>query len=260
MRWHGLELGPVRAGAPADASVDLENAGTVAWRTRGEEGVLLAYHWLDDRGNPIVWDGRRTPLPRAVEPGERLRIALALRGPIPPGRYRLAVDLVEEFRFWFADVGNRPLERDADVLPRIARRLAVRGGDPAALAEQEEPVVAEAEAEAVAYLATGAVPAADWSRRVLDAHQEGYGAVGGSIDAAAGFLRRRPRDLEPWAPGTGRRPRFTHPLLCPSVVRGVEGEWLPGVLGLPTFRPPDGEPWLYDGRISIRIRWRGSAK
>ena len=44
-----------------------------------------SYHWLDERGNPIVWDGLRTPLPHAVAPGERVTLALALRGPIPPG-------------------------------------------------------------------------------------------------------------------------------------------------------------------------------
>ena len=256
VRWHRLELGEVRAGAATEATVELENAGSAAWRSRGEEGVQLAYHWLDELGNAIVWDGRRTALERPVEPGERRRVRLALRGPIPPGRYRLAIDLVEEHRFWFAELGNAPLEREQEVVARIARRLAARGGDAVALAAQEEPLVAEDEAEAIAHLAPGAAPAVDWSRRVLEAHQEGYAAVGGSIEVATGLLHRRPPELDPWSPGTGRLPRFAHPLLCPSLVRGVGGEWLDDVLGLPALRPPPDEPWLYDGRIVVRAHPR----
>src|SRR3954454_8063350 len=100
VRWHALELAPVQAGAAQEATVELENIGSATWRTRGDEdGLFLSYHWLDNRGNPIVWDGDRTPLLREGAPRETLRQELALRGPIPPGGYRLAVDLVEERRF-----------------------------------------------------------------------------------------------------------------------------------------------------------------
>src|SRR5256885_5209239 len=98
-RWRTLETARFEAGALRRLTVEVENAGSAAWRTRGaEEGLFLSYHWLDERGNPIVWDGERTPLVRDVAPGETLRQELALRGPIPPGGYRLAVDLVEERR------------------------------------------------------------------------------------------------------------------------------------------------------------------
>jgi hypothetical protein len=255
VRWLGLEVGDVRAGAPATAVVELENAGTTAWRSEGDSlGVRLAYHWLDELGNPIVWDGTRTRLDRPVAPGERLRAEVRLRGPIPPGRYRLAVDLVDEGRSWFAELGNTPPETVCDVLPRIPRALAARGGDPEALAGQEEPLVYEGEAAAIAVLADGVAPAPDWSRRVLDAHQEGYAVVAGSLEATGGPLRRRPRGLGPYAPGGGRVPGFPHPLVCPSAVRGVELEWTEDVAGLPAARPPRDEPWVYDGRITARLR------
>src|SRR5687767_2746926 len=192
VRWHGLDVPEVRAGTAVEGTVELENAGSAPWRSRGEVGVQLSYHWLDDLGNPLVWDGERTALPEAVAPGERRRLPLRLRGPMPPGRYRLAVDLVEEFRFWFADVGNAPLRLEVDVRPRIDRLLAARGGDGAALAAQHEPLVAESDAEAVAHLGAGVAPAPDWSKRVLDAHQEGYAAVGGALMAGR-TLRRSGR-------------------------------------------------------------------
>jgi hypothetical protein len=255
VRWHGVDPGDVRAGVIGLATVELENAGSGTWRSRGSEGDQLSSHWLDELGNPIVWDGVRSGLREPIEPGRRLRHPFSLRGPLPPGRYVLAVDLVEEGRYWFAEVGNRPLEQAHDVRPRMRRRLAAKGGDARALAEQEEPLVDESEAEAVVHLAPGVAPARDWSRRILDAHQEGYALVGGAVDAR-GLLGRRPRELEPWAPGAGRLPRFGHPLLCPSVARDVEPRWVEPVRGLPAARPPDGEPWLHDGRIVVRLAGR----
>ena len=180
----------------------------------GETGVKLSYHWLDDRGNAIVWDGPRVGVRTTVAPGKEVEVETLLRAPQPPGRYRLAFDLVEEFRFWFAEVGSSPLELAVDVEPRISeRRLAVivHGGerrrDAAALAAQEEPFVA-ADAVATAHLVAGALPEPDWSARVLDAHAEGFAAVGGSIET-------RDRTLRPWAPGGGRNPASRTRCCCP---------------------------------------------
>ena len=109
--------------------------------------------------------------------------------PRPPGSYRLAFDLVEEFRFWFVELGSQQLEIPVDVRPRIAeRRLAVTVHGSvdaeleAALAAQEEPLVVD-DAVAVAHLVAGSVPAPDWSRWILDAHAEGYAAVGPALAA-----------------------------------------------------------------------------
>ena len=121
----------MEAGALHRATVEAENAGSAPWRSVGpDEGVFIAYHWLDERGNAIVWDGERTPLETTVEPGGTLRQTVAVRGPIPPGPYRLAIDLVEEKRFWLAELGNVALERDVEVErrdPTGARTLHEEG-------------------------------------------------------------------------------------------------------------------------------------
>src|SRR5689334_15054575 len=88
VRWVAYDAPPVPAGALALWRVELDNAGAAAWRA-----LKLAYHWLDELGNPIVWDGLRTEL-ADLEPGERLAVDAPVRAPIPPGRYRLAFDLV----------------------------------------------------------------------------------------------------------------------------------------------------------------------
>jgi hypothetical protein len=241
VRWLAHGLGRVKAGALHLVPLSFENVGAAAWRE-----LKVSYHWLDPLGNPILWDGLRTDI-GVVEPGRRLDVEARLRAPIPPGRYRLAFDLVIEWRYWLGEVGNTPLELDVTVEPRIERRLAVTGASDTVLLGQEEPTVALEEAEAVAHLAPGLEPAPDWSHRVLDAHQEGYAVVGGSVDAG------RNRTLAPWAPGSGRVPGFAHPFLCPSVVRGVDPTWLDPVEGLPAAEPPGDEPSVFDGRIVLRL-------
>jgi hypothetical protein len=227
-RWRTLERAPVQAGALQLATVEVENAGTAAWRTRGvEDGLFLSYHWLDERGNPIVWDGLRTPLARTVEPGESLRQEVALRAPIPPGPYRLAVDLVVEHRFWLAELGNAPLEEDVDVTQRDA-------------------------VDARAFLPEDADLSADWHARARELHEEGYSAVGGAIDA------RRSPALQAYAPGGGRHPRFPHPLVCPSLLPGLEPN--EEVAGLPAYRPDGDEPSMFDGRLVIRLRSRSGRR
>jgi hypothetical protein len=213
VRWHEYELEPVQAGALGRAHVVVENAGTAAWRE-----LTVSYHWLDDRGNPIVWDGIRHPV--SAEPGERVTRDLWVRGPIPPGRYRLAFDLVDEDRFWLAELGNFTPELEVDVAPRDASGARIFCAD--GIADQ-----------------------------IRSTHEEGYAAVGGSLD-----MRRRPRELEPYAPGGGRNPAFAHPLVCPSLLPPLEPN--AEVAGLPAWRPEGDEPWIYDARIRLRPRLRSS--
>src|SRR5438552_3721149 len=188
VRWLAFELDEPRAGVPGRARLHLENAGTAPWRSRGKEGLQLAYHWLDQLGNPIVWDGIRTPLPRLVEPGDAVELDAVVIAPRPPGTYRLSFDLVEELRFWLQEVGSVPLELPVEVHPRISeRRLGVvihgTADDElvAALAAQEEPLVSD-DAVAFAHLVPEALPAPDWTRRPLDGHEEACAAVRGWIE------------------------------------------------------------------------------
>ena len=218
-RWHSLDVGAVEAGTLGRVRAVVENAGSAAWR-----GLSVSYHWLDERGNPIVWDGIRTAVDAA--PGQSIELEAPVRAPIPPGRYRLAFDLVDEHRFWLAELGNFTPELDLDVRPRSAEG-------------------------ARAFL--GAAEAADdWQERARAAHQEGYAAVGGSVEWDGGLLRRRPGELEPYTPGGGRNPAFAHPLVCPSLLPPFEPN--AEVAGLPAWRPEGDEPWLYDARLKVRRR------
>ena len=229
IRFGAIAAPSVEAGTLAQVDVEVENTGSVAW----PGAVFLSYHWLDSRDNPIVWDGARTA-PPPLRPGERARVQVAVRGPIPPGPYRLALDAVAEHRAWLSELGSEML--------RVGVGVGPRSGTPSV----ELPSWVEA------------TPA--WSEHVRAAHAEGYAVVAGSIAWEGGALRRRPRALDPYAPGTGRVPAFGAPLLCPSVLPGVELEPLGEVAGLPAFAAPRDEPWTYDGRATLRARPRSGRR
>jgi hypothetical protein len=225
--WGDWTLSKPQAGALGRAEATVENAGTVRWGHR----IEISYHWLDDRGNPIVWDGDRTALP-PLAPGERATVHADFRAPIPPGRYRFALDLVAEGRAWFSELGSEMVTTDVEVAPRS-------GAHSASLPDWVEPT-------------------ADWDERVAAAHAEGFAVVAGAIHWDGGFLGRRPHTLAPYEQGPGRVPTFPHALLCPSVLDGVELERLPEVEGLPAFAAPapETEPWIYDGRIVLNAKPR----
>lgn len=224
VRFGAFPAAAPQAGTVERVELEVENTGTLAWR----HDLHLSYHWLDTRDNPIVWDGIRTAAPR-LEPGQRATVPVAVRAPIPPGRYRLAFDVVAEFRAWFSELGSPMLAADVDVAPRE--------GDPRAIALPDDWEHAP-----------------DWEERVQAAHREGFGVVAGAVAWARGVMRRAPRELQPYEPGQGRVPGFSAPLLAPSVLRGVELEPLGEVAGLPAFAAPNDEPWVFDGRIVIRRR------
>src|SRR5256886_9260216 len=121
VRWLAYDAGRPRAGALGTARLALQNAGTVPWPPTGERRVCLAYHWLDELGNPIVWDGLWTALPHEVPAGGRTETDLKLRGPIPPGPYRLCLHPVAGGRLLIHRVGHAPLQRQGEGRPRIQR-------------------------------------------------------------------------------------------------------------------------------------------
>ena len=223
VRWGDWTLPELHAGAVGYAEVTLENAGTVTWGP----GIEIAYHWLDDRNNPIFWDGWRTKLP-PLAPGESASVSVWFRSLLPPGNYRFALDLVAEHRAWFSELGCDLVYRDVVVKPRTGERKVS--------------------------LPDWVTPAEDWEERVAAAHAEGFAVVAGAIDWNGGFLHRRPGALAPYLLGAGRVPGFAHPLICPSVLDGIELERLPDIEGLPAFAAPAPwtEPWIYDGRIVLR--------
>jgi hypothetical protein len=222
-RWGSWSLAQPRAGSLSTATAQVANGGAATW---GPD-IAASYHWLDERGNAIVWDGLRTALSGPIAPGQQAELEITVRAPMPPGSYDFALDLVAEHRAWFAELGSEGNPSAAiDVLPRVD---ATRLGDAATVH------------------APSATP--EWESRVLALHVEGFAVVAGALEAP----RRLRKPLAPWAPGPGRVPGFAQPLLCPSVLHGIDLERLPDVERLPAFRPPADEPWVYDASLVLRL-------
>jgi hypothetical protein len=103
--------------------VTLINASAQDWVSQHLYPINLSYRWCDERGNAVMADGARTPLPyKQLRAGAHVAVALCLLAPDVPGRYRLqALPLQESFQ-WFDLIGFAPLELTIDVVrPEAAR-------------------------------------------------------------------------------------------------------------------------------------------
>jgi hypothetical protein len=124
-------------GGTAELPVTVENTGTLAWPHAGQDAVALSYHWerSDAHGSHLDFEGRRTPLPRDVAPGDRLALAGRVKAPDEPGRYRLRWDLVRENVTWFSNGGTPTGDETVDV---AGQRPAAAHGKPLVAASLED--------------------------------------------------------------------------------------------------------------------------
>jgi glycosyltransferase involved in cell wall biosynthesis len=107
----------------------IENLSGADWNPADSHPVQLSYHWLDERGSVVIYDGTRTPLPQPLRIGECCQAQLRVHPPALPGRYILEIDVVHEGVRWF-DLGYRlPVECAPAVQPRavLVNRNCVAG-------------------------------------------------------------------------------------------------------------------------------------
>lgn len=101
--------GPLPVFAPQSEkklAIEIVNGSSQDWRGDAFCPVNLSYHLLDSRGETVVFDGLRTPLPGEVVPaGGRMEAEIKVCTPVPPGTYRLAPSLVQENVCWFEEIG-----------------------------------------------------------------------------------------------------------------------------------------------------------
>ncbi len=83
--------------------VTVTNTGRLPWDSHATPPVLLSYHWLGVDGDRFVaFEGARTPFAEPVMPEATVSMAMVVRAPRQPGRYRIEWDLVQEGRLWFS--------------------------------------------------------------------------------------------------------------------------------------------------------------
>jgi SAM-dependent methyltransferase len=112
---HRMTVDPERVsspnGEPVTLTFTITNTGTALWLTEGP-GIFglvrLACHLYDEQGALLNLDHFRCELPKAVEPGETVRMTVTV--PVSERRpCSLAFDLVAEGVRWFEKEGSKPV-------------------------------------------------------------------------------------------------------------------------------------------------------
>jgi len=112
----------VVVGEAFDLPVRLENNSAQPWATSLSNPIYLSYRAMDEQGNPVRFDGARTPLSEAkVSPGQTLAMKMHVVAPSAPGRYRLVLAPMQKL-FWFDEKGFTPGMLELDVVQHGAER------------------------------------------------------------------------------------------------------------------------------------------
>ncbi|PTQ90240.1 hypothetical protein C8R30_1378 [Nitrosomonas nitrosa] len=116
-------LGNVATNEVFNLPLLLKNASGEPWVSTEFHPINLSYHWLDQTGNIVVFDGRRSPLPaREVLPGQTLTAQMKVMAPDVPGLYRLMLLPVQEKHCWFDKCGFTPGMLELEVVASGAAR------------------------------------------------------------------------------------------------------------------------------------------
>lgn len=91
-------------GEERTVSVTLINKGNIPWSE--EDKIRLSYHWLDENGEVIEWNGQRTVFPITVQPEDQIQVEAIVKMPNQVGMYYLEWDMVHEGVTWFSQVSN----------------------------------------------------------------------------------------------------------------------------------------------------------
>jgi SAM-dependent methyltransferase len=97
------------SGAALDLELEIENTGDTLWLAGRETrtGVVMpGVRILDDLGTLVSEFHGEPPLPRAVAPGETVKLKIEHAAPRRPGKYTLKFDLVDQHVCWFEDAGS----------------------------------------------------------------------------------------------------------------------------------------------------------
>ena len=96
----------LRIGQTITVPVTVTNAGLGVFPAAGATPVDLGYHWYDQIGKLVVWEGLRTKLPADLRPGQAVALQAQVQSPPDGGTYQLRFDLVVEGISWFSAHGT----------------------------------------------------------------------------------------------------------------------------------------------------------
>src|ERR1700722_3741601 len=84
-------------------TVEIVNVGHEPWSSDGGRyPVHLSYHWMQEDGDVVTWDGIRTPLPYDLSPGRSVTAKVLVLAPELPGVYEWKPAVVQEGIDWIS--------------------------------------------------------------------------------------------------------------------------------------------------------------
>jgi GT2 family glycosyltransferase len=120
----------LEAGKAGTATVAITNVGESRWAAATKEpdwrgSVRLSYHWYNDTGKSVQWEGERTNLPHDLGPSDSATVQMRIFAPFRPGTYDLEVTLVNEGVAWFDQKGSAGVRSRVEVKPSRTRPLGL---------------------------------------------------------------------------------------------------------------------------------------
>ena len=94
-----------KVGETIKIPVLVKNTSNFVWDSGSTNPVNFSYNWFDTKGNRVVFDGERTPLPKTLAPQDSEKLTAIIKFPARPGNYILALTMVQEAVIWFNDAG-----------------------------------------------------------------------------------------------------------------------------------------------------------
>ncbi len=88
------------AGARFAAKVSVHNQSDTTLTSWQPRPIHLCYHWFNEAGETVVFDGLRTVLPK-TSPGAEQVVVMQVEAPWQPGKYLLRLTMVQELVCWF---------------------------------------------------------------------------------------------------------------------------------------------------------------
>ncbi len=120
LRWWGVEIDAPASlaigpdGAPT--SIRIENTSEERWAAEGSEAVVLSARFALEGSSEVVGE-QRWPLPRPMDPSERLELDLVVEPLAPEGPVEITWDLLLDQRAYFRQfTGLAPVITQADVV------------------------------------------------------------------------------------------------------------------------------------------------
>jgi hypothetical protein len=109
-------IDPMRPNEECKITVTVSNAGNQLWQGDTFRPVQLSYHWYDQTGKPVLYEGLRTDLPAGgIVPGGTVEMEMTVQALASPGRYELVLTLMQEMVGWFEEKSFKPYKIEVEI-------------------------------------------------------------------------------------------------------------------------------------------------